>query len=107
MPALGRLLIFGACLVLLHATFATYDHLTQLKALNQLNDTVGTLPSTVILECFASLAIFILGATLNTEPLKEITWASEMSRRSIDEMDARVGFATVTRRPARLFRAQE
>lgn len=68
------------------------------KALNQLNDDVRGLPLSVsevdvwymimtngsikiILECAAALVAFILGTTLSSAPLKEITWASEMSKR--------------------------
>ena len=75
--------------------------LSHLKALNQLQEDVQSLPLNVckatasviahkahttlnvqiILESALALVTFIIGSTLNAPALKEITWASEMSRR--------------------------
>ncbi|KAG6918992.1 hypothetical protein DXG01_010231 [Tephrocybe rancida] len=46
----------------------------------------------------ATLAIFHVGASLNAPGLKEITWASEMRKHTIDEMDSRLGFASFVTR---------
>ncbi|KAF8892246.1 hypothetical protein BD779DRAFT_1670572 [Infundibulicybe gibba] len=58
----------------------------------------GSLPQDVILETLLGLVLGILGASLNAPPLKEITWASEMRQRNIDEMDSRLGFASFVNR---------
>ena len=73
----------------------------------------------VIIECVLGLLFGIAGASLKAPPLKEITWASEMqkrydptlyyvpspysSTRSIDEMDARLGFASYVNRGKSIF----
>ncbi|KAF8323507.1 uncharacterized protein EI90DRAFT_2385695 [Cantharellus anzutake] len=77
---LGRSLLTVAVLALLHAAFSTYEYLSQLKALDKL--TVSRhLPSNIVIELYVALLTFILGATLNSPPLRGITWASEMSTR--------------------------
>jgi len=58
----------------------------------------GTLPHSIILETLIGMILGILGASLNAPPLKEITWASEMQKRTIDEMDSRLGFASFVNR---------
>ncbi|KAJ3784838.1 magnesium transporter [Lentinula aff. detonsa] len=92
---LGRLFLLVATLFILHAAFSTYDHLSHLKSIGKPE---GALPYDIILEAVIGLAMGILGASLNAAPLKEITWSSEMKTRSIDEMDARLGFANYINR---------
>lgn len=73
----------------------------------------------IVIETFVAMVIGIIGASLNTRPLKEITWASEMKTRfvsfglgiasslsmcrSIDEMDARLGFGNYVNRGRNIF----
>ncbi|KAF9073313.1 magnesium transporter [Rhodocollybia butyracea] len=92
---LGRSLLLFAILALLHAAFSTYEHFSHLKALGKPE---GSLPRDIMFEAIIALAVGILGATLNAPPLKETTWSSEMKTRSIDEMDARPGFASYVNR---------
>ncbi|EPQ56261.1 hypothetical protein GLOTRDRAFT_74825 [Gloeophyllum trabeum ATCC 11539] len=86
----GRVLLVLGALALLHAAFSTYEHLSYLKALGRLEESV---PNDVTLEALVGLFSGILGASLDAPALKEITWASEMKKRTIDEMDTRLGFA--------------
>ncbi|KAG6817518.1 hypothetical protein H0H87_007486 [Tephrocybe sp. NHM501043] len=44
------------------------------------------------------MVLGILGASLSSSELKEITWASEMRKHTIDEMDSRLGFASFVTR---------
>ncbi|KZT21580.1 hypothetical protein NEOLEDRAFT_1121009 [Neolentinus lepideus HHB14362 ss-1] len=87
---LGRVLLVLGAVALLHAAFSTYEHLSYLKALGRLEESV---PNDVGFEALFGLFLGILGASLDTPALKEITWASEMKKRSINEMDSRLGFA--------------
>ncbi|TFY79781.1 hypothetical protein EWM64_g4229 [Hericium alpestre] len=92
---LGHLLLIVATLAMFHAAFSTYEHLSHLKAMGRPE---GALPSDIIAEALASLVLGILGASLKAPESREITWASEMKKRTIDEMDSRLGFANwVTR----------
>ncbi|TFK48549.1 hypothetical protein OE88DRAFT_1664433 [Heliocybe sulcata] len=95
----GRLLIVLGAAALLHAAFSTYEHLSYLKALGRLEESV---PNDVTLEALVGLFLGILGASLDAPALKEITWASEMKKRSIDEMDSRLGFANWSNRGSTL-----
>ncbi|KAI0312295.1 magnesium transporter [Amylostereum chailletii] len=87
---LGQSLLVLAGVLLLHAAFSTYEHLSLLKALGRPE---GSLPFDIIFESLTSLVLGILGACLKAPPVKDITWAGEMKTRTIDEMDSRLGFA--------------
>jgi len=80
---------------LFHAAFSTYEHLSHLKALGRPET---SLPFSIVLESLLALFLGITGACLKAPALKEITWASEMKTRTIDEMDARMGFANFVTR---------
>jgi len=58
----------------------------------------GSLPSSIVLESLFALFLGIIGACVKAPPFKEITWASEMKTRTIDDMDARMGFANFVTR---------
>ncbi|KIY62087.1 hypothetical protein CYLTODRAFT_427171 [Cylindrobasidium torrendii FP15055 ss-10] len=95
MPFLGRLCVLLGTLALVHAAYSTYEHLSHLKALERPE---GQLPQDIVIEALVALVLGTLGASLNAPPLKEITWASEMSKRTIDEMEARPTFASYVNR---------
>ncbi|GAW00454.1 hypothetical protein LENED_001975 [Lentinula edodes] len=97
---LGRFFLLFATLLVLHAAFSTYEHLSHLKSLGKPE---GSLPYDIVLEAIIALALGILGASLNASSLKETTWSSEMKTRSIDEMDARLGFANYVNRGRNIF----
>jgi len=79
--------------------------------------------SKIIIECILSLGIFLISTVLNAPPLAEISWASEMKKRSatldvitplrspllylfhrnIDEMDSRLSFASFNHRGTKYF----
>ncbi|KAF8239413.1 hypothetical protein L208DRAFT_1386339 [Tricholoma matsutake] len=92
---LGRVLLLLATIAVLHAAFSTYEYLSHLKALGRPE---GPLPQSIIVETLVGMILGILGASLNAPPLKEITWASEMQKKKIDEMDSRLGFASFVNR---------
>ncbi|KAF8548933.1 hypothetical protein OG21DRAFT_1422156 [Imleria badia] len=87
---LGRIFLILAAISLLHAAYSAYEHLSRLKALGKPE---GSLPLNTVYESVFALILGTLGASLNTPPLKDITWASEMKKRTIDEMDSRLSFA--------------
>ncbi|KZT09839.1 uncharacterized protein LAESUDRAFT_721992 [Laetiporus sulphureus 93-53] len=92
---LGNLLLVAAIIVVLHAAFSTYEHLSYLKALGRPE---GSLPQDIVFEALAALAIGIVGATVRTPELREVTWRSEMKRRAGEEQDPRMSFATFVQR---------
>ncbi|KAI0255919.1 magnesium transporter [Lactifluus subvellereus] len=92
---LGQFLLTIAIITLFHAAFSTYEHLSLLKALGKPE---GLLPSSIVLESFVALLLGIIGACLKAPAPKEITWASEMKTRTIDDMDSRMGFANFVTR---------
>ncbi|KAF8159475.1 magnesium transporter [Crassisporium funariophilum] len=97
---LSRALLLLASAAILHAAFSTYEHLSHLKALERPE---GNLPHDIVLETIIGLVLGILGASLDAPHLKEITWASEMRKHKIDEMDSRLGFAGYVNRGRQIF----
>ncbi|KAJ7623163.1 magnesium transporter [Roridomyces roridus] len=97
---LGVVLLFLATAAVLHAAFSTYEHLSHLKAIGRPE---GSLPFDIVVEAVVALALGIIGASLNAPTLKEISWSAEMRKRSIDEMDSRLGFASYVNRGNSLF----
>jgi len=86
----GLIFLPLATISLFHAAYSAYEHLSRLKVLGKPE---GSLPLNIVYESIFALVLGILGASLNAPPLKDITWASEMKKRTIDEMDSRIGFA--------------
>ncbi|KIK08832.1 hypothetical protein K443DRAFT_1040 [Laccaria amethystina LaAM-08-1] len=99
---LGRILLLFSTFAVFHAAFSTYEHLSHLKALERPE---GPIPSDIILETLLAMVLGIIGASLNAPKLKEITWASEMRKHKIDEMDSRLGFANYVSRGKILFKS--
>ncbi|KAJ3560546.1 hypothetical protein NP233_g10768 [Leucocoprinus birnbaumii] len=96
----ARTLILLAVVSLLHAGYSGYEHLSRLKALGQPQE---ALPKDIAFETLLGAILGIIGAALYGSPLKQISWASEMRQHKIDEMDARVGFASYTHRGKNIF----
>ncbi|KII87330.1 hypothetical protein PLICRDRAFT_177094 [Plicaturopsis crispa FD-325 SS-3] len=101
---LGRIFVVLATLAIFHAAFSTYEHLSHLKALGRPE---GSLPADefnmalrrkIVFEALLALVFGTIGASCNAPELKEITWASEMKKCSIDGMDSRMGFANFVSR---------
>ncbi|CAG7847234.1 SubName: Full=Uncharacterized protein {ECO:0000313/EMBL:CCA71868.1} [Serendipita indica DSM 11827] len=103
MAGLARALQWISLLILLHAAYSTFDYLSQLKAVDRPQDHI---PKDVTLEALLSLFLFVLGTVLASPTLAEITWAKEMDKRSIDEMDSRIGFMDLKHRGAVFFGSQ-
>ncbi|EIN03505.1 hypothetical protein PUNSTDRAFT_78103 [Punctularia strigosozonata HHB-11173 SS5] len=78
-----------AQLLLVLASLSLIHDLSHIKAIGK---SEGTLPSDVVIEAIVSLVLATMGASMRTPTLKEITWASEMKTRTVEEMDTRIGF---------------
>lgn len=65
-----------------------------------------SIPPSIVFESLVALFLGIIGACLKAPPLKEITWASEMKTRTIDDMDSRMEFANFVTRGKVLSREQ-
>ncbi|KAI0358045.1 hypothetical protein OH77DRAFT_1378422, partial [Trametes cingulata] len=93
---LGQLMLLVATIALLHAAYSTYEHLSHLKALGRPE---GSLPNDIVLETVAALFLAIVGATVRSPPLREVTWRSEMKRRAQEEEeDPRLSFSLFAQR---------
>ncbi|TFK78724.1 hypothetical protein K466DRAFT_668348 [Polyporus arcularius HHB13444] len=93
---LGGLMLVVATIALLHAAYSTYEHLSHLKALGRPE---GSLPNDIVFEAAAALVLAIVGATVRSPPLREVTWRSEMKRRALEEEeDPRMSFANFAQR---------
>ncbi|KAI6113038.1 hypothetical protein EDD16DRAFT_1483236 [Pisolithus croceorrhizus] len=92
---LGKTLLFIATLLLLHVCLQRHLDVSHLKALVQPEARV---PLNTVYESVLALVLGILGASMNSPSLKNITWASEMKKRTIDDMDARSGLASYVSR---------
>ncbi|PCH44438.1 hypothetical protein WOLCODRAFT_76290 [Wolfiporia cocos MD-104 SS10] len=92
---LGTALLVLSIVAILHAAFSTYEHLTHLKALGRPE---GSLPQDTVYEALIAVVFGIVGAALRTPELREVTWRSEMKRRSAEEQDTRLSFATFVQR---------
>ncbi|KAJ7130611.1 magnesium transporter [Mycena epipterygia] len=97
---LAAVLLCLTTVAVFHAAFSTYEHLSHLKAMGRPE---GSLPLDIVLEALFALVLGTIGASLNAPALKEITWAAEMRKRTIDEMDSRLGFANFVNRGKNLF----
>ncbi|KAN0065330.1 hypothetical protein ACQY0O_001166 [Thecaphora frezii] len=102
MPGIGRLLLVLATITFLHAAYSTYEHLSLRKSLD-LSTEGASMPLDITLETLFSLLLFLFGVTLTADPLKQITWASEMRTQTIQTVDSRPAFATLNHRGAVLF----
>ena len=59
----------------------------------------------IVLETVAALVVLVLGVAYTATPLKPVAWSAEMRNRSIDQVDARPGFAALDHRAPFLFKA--
>lgn len=91
MTLAAHITLFFATALVLHAAYSTYEHQSLLKALGRPE---GAIPIDIVIEAMFGMFLGILGASLNAPVLKEITWASEMKKRTIDDMDSRLSFAS-------------
>ncbi|KAF7308890.1 hypothetical protein MKEN_01089300 [Mycena kentingensis (nom. inval.)] len=101
---LGAVLLTVATFTVLHAAFSTYEHLSHLKAIGRPE---GSLPLDIILEALFALIIGTVGASLNTPALKELSWVAETQKRTIDDMNSRLGFASYVNRGRNIFGVAE
>ncbi|KAI0083951.1 magnesium transporter [Irpex rosettiformis] len=91
----GDVLLAIAILMILHAAFSTYEHLSLLKAAGRPE---GSLPADIVVETLLALVLGIVAAAIRSPELKEITWRSEMKKRPLDELDPRLSFTNFAQR---------
>jgi len=96
----AKTLLVIAIVSLFHAAYSAYEHSSHLKALGKPK---GSLPLNIVYETVIALVLGMIGASLNAPPLRDISWASEMKKRTIDEMDSRLGFANYHSRAKSIF----
>ncbi|SPO27409.1 related to KRE27 - member of a transmembrane complex required for efficient folding of proteins in the ER [Ustilago trichophora] len=107
MTAFGKLLLTIGTLVFFHAAYSTYEHLSLRKSLGLVGAEAKSMPIDITLETLVSFIVILLGIALTASPLKHVTWASEMRTKSVDEVDARSGFASLTHRGQVLFASSD
>ncbi|BGP58024.1 hypothetical protein JCM8202_001738 [Rhodotorula sphaerocarpa] len=102
---LGRILVVFGSLALLHAAYLAWEARVQAKVGGyELERVWGTpVPANVALEAFAGFANLVLGVLATAPALKGVSFASEMSSRTIDAADAGLGMANLRHRGAVLF----
>ncbi|KAK0570018.1 hypothetical protein OC861_000325 [Tilletia horrida] len=88
------LLIFGTVLFF-HSAYSTYEYLSLRKSLDL---EPAALPLDITLETCFSFLVLLAGLSLKAGKLKEMSWSSEMRKRTIDEIDSRPSFANVHHR---------
>ncbi|KAI5480636.1 membrane magnesium transporter 1-like [Pseudohyphozyma bogoriensis] len=109
LPSLSTLLIQGAALVFFHAAYSAWEAQSLAKAADIVRPTflASPLPLDILVELFVAFALLLIGVAWSAPGLKEISWASEMKKRSIDSEDSRVGFASLRHRGGVLFPSEE
>ncbi|TKY86182.1 hypothetical protein EX895_005007 [Sporisorium graminicola] len=107
MTTAGRLLLAIGTLVFFHAAYSTYEHLSLRKSLGLVGAEAKSMPIDITLETLVSFIVILVGIALTALPLKNVTWASEMRTKSIDEVDSRSNFAPLTHRGQILFAASD
>ncbi|PWZ01887.1 hypothetical protein BCV70DRAFT_156945 [Testicularia cyperi] len=103
MTAAGRLALALGTLIFLHAAYSTYEQLSIRKSLGQVDVESQRMPIDITIETLVSFFVILIGVSMTAAPLKEVTWASEMRKRTVDEVDSRSSFATLTHRGQVLF----
>ncbi|PWN36568.1 uncharacterized protein FA14DRAFT_159056 [Meira miltonrushii] len=100
-PSFGaRLTLLLGSIIFLHAAYSTYESVSVQKALGI---AAVVIPFDIKAESVFGLFVVLLGTLFTASPLREITWASEYRKRTIDQIDARPSFVTLNHRGPLLF----
>ncbi|KAF8757785.1 Membrane magnesium transporter [Rhizoctonia solani] len=94
--------------------YSAYEHLSLLKALDRPSRVpidvcfpgligVDSDCVQIAIESILAFAVFLFGVSLSSSELKEISWASEMRHRKIDDVHSRLGFASFNHRGKQLY----
>ncbi|RUO98198.1 membrane magnesium transporter-domain-containing protein [Jimgerdemannia flammicorona] len=96
----GRFFCVTGLLLLSHSAYSTYERTTRtdLAYLKAVDRSETGLPLDIIIECLVSVLFFMVGVTLVAGDLKEILMETEMSKQTIDKLDARPSFITFNHR---------
>eukprot|EP00842_Homolaphlyctis_polyrhiza_P005006 jgi/Hompol1/5506/HPOL_001951-RA len=84
-PQLGLVLIA-------HAGYSAFDHLAYLRSIGKHE---SQLPSDILFEVALSLLLFIPGAVVISGTLKPISLKLELSKKTMDTVDATPGFKII------------
>ncbi|KAK0525008.1 hypothetical protein OC834_005324 [Tilletia horrida] len=96
----STLLLSAGTVLFFHSAYSTYEYLSLRKSLDL---DPAPLPTDITLEILLAFAVLLLSLALRAGRLREMSWSSEMRKRTIDEIDARPSFANVHHRGQILF----
>ncbi|RKP23550.1 membrane magnesium transporter-domain-containing protein [Syncephalis pseudoplumigaleata] len=97
---LGYLLCSVGMVLLTHAGYSTYEHLSYLKAVARSAD---GLSFDIIVECLAGMLVLMIGVTLVSGPLREALLEEAMATQTVEEVESRPSFVTFHGRSRVLF----
>ncbi|GAA6014533.1 hypothetical protein JCM10207_001637 [Rhodosporidiobolus poonsookiae] len=106
MAWLPRIVIWVSLATLMHAAYAAWQA-------RMLANELGTapvltwgspVPPEVHFQALSSFVILVIGILWSAPELKGVTWASEMSKRSIDSEDSGIALLNVRHRGSVLFK---
>ncbi|GAA5900637.1 hypothetical protein JCM5296_006734 [Sporobolomyces johnsonii] len=106
---LASLLIWLSSFALLHSAYSAWvARLAAKQAGTAVTLLLGSpVPREIILEALVALFFLVSGVLWSAPKLKGVTWASEMSKRSIDTEASLLSFANVRHRGTVLFRDRD
>ncbi|GJN93795.1 hypothetical protein Rhopal_006853-T1 [Rhodotorula paludigena] len=102
-------LITLASCALLHAAYAAWQVRMEARAagIQLVKSAFGSpMPAEVVVEALSALATLVVGLLWSAPALKGISFASEMSTRSIDSTDSNLAFANLRHRGSILFKEE-
>ncbi|GAA5822850.1 hypothetical protein JCM5353_003547 [Sporobolomyces roseus] len=104
----ARLLILVSSISLLYSAYLAWlARATVLHSKKAPESTYGSpVPSPVIIQVLASFLFLTIGILASAPELKGVTWASEMSKRTIDQEVSLASFSGVRHRGGVLFREE-
>ncbi|KAL9931279.1 hypothetical protein V8E36_009886 [Tilletia maclaganii] len=92
---MSLLVLLVGTVLFFHSAYSTYEFLSLRKSLDL---DPAALPLDITIEVLLSFAVLLAGLALKAGRLREMSWSSEMRKRTIDEIDARPSFANVHHR---------
>ncbi|GAA5888381.1 hypothetical protein JCM6882_008598 [Rhodosporidiobolus microsporus] len=105
----ARLLICASFATLLHSAYAAWLARMAAKATGkEVELTWGSpVPPEVMFEALGAFVTLVIGILWSAPSLKGVTWASEMSKRTIDSEDSGITLANMRHRGSVLYRETE
>ncbi|GAA6053585.1 hypothetical protein NBRC10513_000274 [Rhodotorula toruloides] len=102
---LARLLILVSSMVLLHSAYSAWQaRIAADTGGFEVESILGArIPPDILVEAVSSFITLVIGMLWSAPALKGVTFASEMSSRSVDSTDSGFAFASVRHRGSILF----